>query len=39
MGMKLRDPGITDGSKWIIINRAYNFKNDFTLVLAIGYPF
>jgi outer membrane protein assembly factor BamA len=39
MGMKLRDPGITNGSKWIIMNRSYNFRNDFTFVLAIGYPF
>ena len=39
MGMKLRDPWITDGSKWIFMDKGYNFKNDFTLVLAIGYPF
>ncbi len=39
LGMKLRDPWLPDGSRWIITNNAYNFKNDFTLVLAIGYPF
>jgi outer membrane protein assembly factor BamA len=39
IGMKLRDPWLSSGSKWIITNRPYNFKNDFTLVVAIGYPF
>lgn len=39
MGVKLRDPWISEGSKWIIANRSYNFRDDFTLVLAIGYPF
>jgi outer membrane protein assembly factor BamA len=39
LGMKLRDPLLTDGSKWIIMRRPYNFKKDFALVLAIGYPF
>ena len=39
LGMKLRDPWITEGSRWIAANRPYNFKNDFTIVVAIGYPF
>jgi hypothetical protein len=39
LGMKLRDPSIAEGSKWIIMQRPYNFKDDFTMVLAIGYPF
>ncbi len=39
MGIKLRNPAISPGSKWIIMNRPYNFKKDFTLVVAIGYPF
>jgi hypothetical protein len=39
LGMKLRDPWITSGSKWIIMSRPYNFKNDFAIVIAIGYPF
>lgn len=39
MGMKLRDPSISDGSKWIFMRRPYNFKDDFATVFAIGYPF
>jgi len=39
LGMKLRDPLLSDGSSWIFLNRNYNFKDDFTLVVAIGYPF
>ena len=39
LGMKLRDPSIQSGSKWIITQRLYNFTNDFALVVAIGYPF
>ena len=41
-GMKLRDPLLTDGSKWIIRQRPYSLKNhpeDFTVVFGIGYPF
>jgi len=39
MGIKLRDPSITDGSKWIMANRNYSFRDDLTFVIAIGYPF
>lgn len=39
MGVKLRDPSIAEGSRWIIYNRPYSFRNDFTVVLGIGYPF
>ncbi len=39
MGMKLRDPSIRGGSSWIMTNRKYNFRDDFTFVLGIGYPF
>ena len=39
LGMKLRDPWITNGSKWIMIQRPYNFRDDFAWVVAIGYPF
>ena len=39
LGMKLRDPVLTDGSKWILMRRPYNFENDFTMVIGIGYPF
>jgi Omp85 superfamily domain len=38
IGMKLRDPLITSGSRWIPLNRAY-VRDDFTIVLGIGYPF
>ncbi len=38
LGMKLRDPSLTDGSKWIIMRQPYNWS-DFAIVLAIGYPF
>jgi hypothetical protein len=37
--MKLRDPSLASGSKWIIMNRSYNFWDDFALVIGIGYPF
>jgi outer membrane protein assembly factor BamA len=43
VGMKLRDPLLPEGSKWTIQPGPYNFKNnfknDFTMVIAIGYPF
>jgi len=39
LGMKLRDPLLTDGSKWIVMRRSYNYSNDFTWVIGIGYPF
>jgi outer membrane protein assembly factor BamA len=38
-GMKLRDPSLTGQSKWIVRNRGYNFKDDFSMVIGIGYPF
>jgi hypothetical protein len=38
LGMKLRDPRLTDGSKWIFMRQPYQ-RNDFTVVLGIGYPF
>ena len=50
IGMKLRDPMNKDdsligpyqipdtGSKWIFLNRPYK-RDDFTIVLGIGYPF
>jgi hypothetical protein len=41
-GMKLRDPLLglppDNGSKWIFLNRGYR-RNDFTILLGIGYPF
>ena len=39
LGMKLRDPSLTSPSKLIFMNRSYNFKNDFSFVIGIGYPF
>jgi hypothetical protein len=42
LGMKLRDPCdplLVNGSKWIFTRRPYNFRNDFAIVLGIGYPF
>jgi outer membrane protein assembly factor BamA len=39
LGMKLRDPSIEGSSKWIVVDRGYNFKKDFTVVIGIGYPF
>ncbi len=39
LGMKLRDPSVAEGSKWIFANRSYNFSDDFTMVFGIGYPF
>ena len=39
IGIKLRDPAILDSSKWILASRPYNFKDDVTFVIAIGYPF
>lgn len=39
LGMKLRDPALTGGSKWIPFNGPYTFKHDFVIVLGIGYPF
>ena len=38
IGMKLRDPLLTDGPSWIFLNRPYE-RQDFTIVLGIGYPF
>jgi hypothetical protein len=44
VGMKLRDPLLVDGPSWIFLNRPYmrntfSIRNDFTIVLGIGYPF
>jgi hypothetical protein len=42
VGMKLRDPILVDGSRWIVNRRPYSIKrypSDFSLVFGIGYPF
>ena len=38
-GLKLRDPQISEGSKWIPLSRPFNFRDDLTMVIGIGYPF
>jgi len=38
-GLKLRDPQETTGSKWILLSRPYDRKQDITMVIGIGYPF
>lgn len=38
VGMKLRDPLLPEGARWIFLNGPYK-RNDFTIVLGIGYPF
>jgi hypothetical protein len=39
LGLKLRDPKISDGSKWIPLTRPYSFRDDVAIVVGIGYPF
>ncbi|MGB8491539.1 MAG: BamA/TamA family outer membrane protein, partial [Bacteroidales bacterium] len=39
LGMKLRDPSIEHGSKWIPVSQQMSFKKDFNVVFGIGYPF
>ena len=40
LGLKLRDPRAMDeASKWIWLGRGFDFKNDKTIVIGIGYPF
>jgi outer membrane protein assembly factor BamA len=39
IGVKLRDPQLPDFPKWIILQRPYNIRKDFSFVLGIGYPF
>lgn len=38
LGMKLRDPSVSENRGWIIGSRSYT-NNDFNLTFAIGYPF
>lgn len=37
-GLKLRDPQITNGTKWIPLSRSFS-HHDLTMVIGIGYPF
>jgi len=39
LGLKMRDPSLEDGSRWIIGNQKLTWRDDFTLNLGIGYPF
>lgn len=39
LGLKLRDPQITQGSKLIPLSRPYDLSNDMAFVIGIGYPF
>ncbi len=38
-GLKLRDPQISEGTKWILLARPYHLADDLTMVIGIGYPF
>ena len=37
-GVKLRDPSLSTGNKWIFVNRSYE-RGDFAAFISIGYPF
>lgn len=39
LGIKLRDPQLQSYPKWIPLQRSYKFRDDFSFVLGIGYPF
>lgn len=39
LGVKLRDPALTQGNRWIIGSRSLSWQNDFTINIGIGYPF
>ncbi len=39
IGVKLRDPALPEGDRWIIGNRPLNWQDDFTVNIGIGYPF
>jgi len=39
IGLKLRDPRIATGSKWIPLSRPFNLRDDTAFVIGIGYPF
>lgn len=39
LGLKLRDPQYTEGSKWIPLSRPFNTRDDVSIVIGIGYPF
>ena len=39
LGLKLRDPQYSDGSKWIPVTRPFSARDDVSIVIGIGYPF
>ncbi|MFC2104941.1 BamA/TamA family outer membrane protein, partial [Bacteroidota bacterium] len=39
LGIKLRDPALPDGDRWILGNRSLTWEDDFTINIGIGYPF
>lgn len=40
IGMKLRDPRLSGGDRWVLSSLPYQSSNDyFTVVFGIGYPF
>ena len=39
LGVKLRDPALPEGDRWIHGNRSLSWQNDFTINIGIGYPF
>jgi len=39
LGIKMRDPGIATGNKWIMTKGPLDFHRDLVLQVGIGYPF
>lgn len=39
LGIKMRDPQLPGGPKWILQRRSPELRNDFNLNISIGYPF
>lgn len=39
LGVKLRDPALMEGNRWIVGNRSLTWQNDFMINIGIGYPF
>ncbi len=39
IGLKLRDPAEPESRRWIRMHRKFNFENDITFNIGIGYPF
>jgi len=39
LGVKLRDPALPDGERWILGNRDLTWQDDVIINIGIGYPF